>query len=111
MDYAESTMHQAAEREKYVFQIDVWWCSRVFFEFFQNAHVFIRDEAKDSNHLERYSPKEDAIINKLYATKAGVHDALCDDFDTPTALDLLQEMVRVTNVYMNDKARYVFLSL
>lgn len=37
----------------------------------------------------------------LYASQAAFRVALCDSFDTPTAINVLRDLVSRTNVYIN----------
>lgn len=43
--------------------------------------------------------RDQALVMFLEATKANVRTALCDDFDTPTAVGHLKDLIRETNKY------------
>ena len=45
-----------------------------------------------------------ALVGSLERCKVAVHDALCDNVDTPTALKALLTLVKACNSYMNDAA-------
>jgi len=41
-------------------------------------------------------------MGKLTAARQAVREALCDDFDTPRAMNTLQELMKATNVYVRE---------
>ena len=49
-------------------------------------------------------PADKALAGSLERCKVAVHDALCDNVDTPTALKALLALVKACNSYMNDGA-------
>ena len=83
MDYGDNTVQQAVAIEK------------IFSEFFLNAKSKLR-ECKISDSQKWHEP-ETTLGLALEATKAKVHASLCDDFDTPSCIKALQELVGVAN--------------
>ena len=51
---------------------------------------------------QRWDAKEIALMGKLTAARQAVREALCDDFDTPRAMNTLQELMKATNVYVRE---------
>jgi len=85
MDYGDATMQGVLDME------------RTFVEFFHNVKATLR--ALPATGPQFWRQKEIAFESALLAIKQQVHDALCDDFDTPTVLQILLRLVRITNVY------------
>jgi len=71
---------------------------RLLVEFFHNAKAALRQLGGDQR-----PPAEDELQlrGRLLHTQAAVRAALLNDFDTPAALALLQELVRDCNRYMD----------
>lgn len=103
MDYGDETMTQAVS-------ID-----RIFSEFFHNVKAVLRRLGTASP--QHVAAKELTLLEILNESKRLVRESLLDDFDTPRAIEHLQELVSKTNVYLEsesvssltcgDVARYV----
>ena len=91
MDYGDNTMQHAIVVEK------------TFQEFFHNVKAALRvangGNLPASGH-QKWSESEKNLHNALVDTKANVDAALRDDFDTPTAISALLDLVKATNLYM-----------
>lgn len=72
---------------------------RKFTEFFRSVKAATRNSAvKDMS--QKWTPKEEELHAMLTKTQAGVHEALCDSFNTPQAVHLLSELVSAANIYL-----------
>lgn len=49
---------------------------------------------------QKWGAKDEALSAALRKTQQEVHDALCDSFDTPKAVQVLSDLVSLTNTYM-----------
>jgi len=71
---------------------------RVFDNFFANVATLVRSSDKEPecavNEAER------SLIEVLTNLRKKVHECLCDSFDTPSALQYMQELVNSTNIYI-----------
>jgi cysteinyl-tRNA synthetase len=88
MDYGDGTMNQAVSIEK------------IFAEFFLNVKAVLR--RLGLNGPQHVGDKERTILLALEDCKEKVHEALLDDFDTPTAAAALLELVRHANRYIEE---------
>jgi len=97
MDYGDNTMSHALETEKR------------FVEFFHNAKACMR--ARNMQTPQKWSSETFQLQKTLSESKVKVNAALCDDFDTPAVIAILVDLVRATNVYMEqpDKEQVVGL--
>ncbi|EEC50338.1 predicted protein [Phaeodactylum tricornutum CCAP 1055/1] len=86
MDYGDNTMTHAMETEKR------------FVEFFHNVKACLRQHRMDDS--QKWDATTIRLQQTLAAAKTKVHDALRDDFDTPTAMSVLVDLVRATNIYV-----------
>lgn len=103
MDYGDGTMAQAVSVEK------------IFNDFFLNVKAILR--RLGSAGPQHVGLKEQQLVQYLEDVKQRVYAALCDDFDTPVAINALQELIRAVNRYveepvvssvvLNSVARYV----
>ncbi|GMH93982.1 hypothetical protein TL16_g12774 [Triparma laevis f. inornata] len=91
MDYGDETMSHAVERET------------AFNKFFQNVKTVLRAATKDD--IAKWAGEEAKLGKAIDDCKAAVHDALCDDFDTPTVMSSLQNLVNATNLYLQAKEK------
>lgn len=87
MDYGDETMQGVLDME------------RTFVEFFHNVRALLRSNPT-AQTSQWWNDAEIALIKSINEVKQQVHDALCDDFDTPTVMQHLLRLVRVTNQYM-----------
>ena len=73
-----------------------------FTNFFANVKVSI-EESTGSVSIEGCNDHGDAekmLLKVLDTTRVNVHEAICDSFDTPRALNSILELITQTNVYM-----------
>jgi cysteinyl-tRNA synthetase len=87
MDYGDNTMSHSVITEK------------LFAEFFHNAKATLRQYGMKES--QKWSAEAVQLQTTLAAGMTKVDDALKDDFDTPTALATLVDLVKATNTYMN----------
>ena len=86
MDYGDNTMSHAMSIEK------------IFTEFFHNVKAVLREgKITDVQRWDSTAREMQLAIEK--ATNA-VDDALKDDFDTPTSMTALADLVKATNLYI-----------
>lgn len=74
-----------------------------FTNFFANVDVSIEESAKSATKADGANDHGDAeknLLKVIDATRVTVHEALCDSFDTPRALNSLLDLISQTNVYM-----------
>uniref|UniRef100_A0A1Q3F0D5 Cysteine--tRNA ligase, cytoplasmic n=1 Tax=Culex tarsalis TaxID=7177 RepID=A0A1Q3F0D5_CULTA len=92
LDYSENTMEMAVQYER---QLN---------EFFLNVKDLTRHvvSGKPRDRFKPWTPVESDLQQKLNTTKAAVHEALCDNVDTRTALDALRDLISHSNVYIRD---------
>lgn len=90
MIYAEHAMEEAVSVD------------RTFIDFFGTLKATIREvERKDYNtRVMRPHDMEIELGKELKRAQETIHNSLADNFDTPTALREIQNMVRSTNAYM-----------
>ncbi|KAJ1964889.1 cysteinyl-tRNA synthetase [Dispira parvispora] len=96
MDFKQSTMEEACTME------------RLFHNFFLKAKALIqefRERASDSTGSHQYHDAEKSLAEVLQLKQTVVHQALCDSFNTPAALQALVELVSKTNIYINGCSR------
>lgn len=84
----------------------------LFANFFSNVSAHLRaiaSAASSSSSVPDEAPEcsvaqaELALLTALTSARDRVHAALCDNFDTPSALLLLQDLVNATNVYLKQQ--------
>ncbi|XP_058840257.1 cysteine--tRNA ligase, cytoplasmic [Topomyia yanbarensis] len=92
LDYSENTMEMAVQYERFLN------------EFFLNVKDLTRHvvTGKPREQFNRWTVVETDLQQKLNAIKEAVHEALCDNVDTRTALDALRDLVSHSNVYIRD---------
>ncbi|XP_058461123.1 cysteine--tRNA ligase, cytoplasmic [Malaya genurostris] len=92
LDYSENTMEMAVQYERFLN------------EFFLNVKDLTRHvvSGKPRDQFNRWSNVETELQQKFNITKDAVHEALCDNIDTRTALDALRDMVSYSNIYIRD---------
>jgi len=86
MDYGDNTMSHAMSIEK------------IFVEFFHNVKAVLR-EGKITN-IQRWDVKARELQMSVEMARIAVDEALKDDFDTPTCLTALADLVKATNLYL-----------
>ncbi|XP_039447218.1 cysteine--tRNA ligase, cytoplasmic [Culex pipiens pallens] len=92
LDYSENTMEMAVQYER---QLN---------EFFLNVKDLTRHvvSGKPRDRFNPWTPVESDLQQKLNSSKAAVHEALCDNIDTRTALDVIRDLISYSNVYIRD---------
>jgi len=73
------------------------------------SQAHIEQLIADGNH--RYHGPERALTDALYQAQDRFREALCDSFDTPTAVNVLRDLVSRTNVYINSRANELDVSI
>lgn len=86
MDYGDNTMSHAISTEK------------IFVEFFHNIKAALREG--NITNPQRWDTGARDLQNAINKAMHSVDDALRDDFDTPTAMSSLSDLVKATNVYL-----------
>lgn len=71
-----------------------------FHEFFGNMSVAMRQRADLGAVSQVWDEEDRKLHNQYLTTRQSVHDALCDNFNYPSALQQLSELVRATNLYL-----------
>lgn len=95
MDYGDNTMSHALVTEK------------MFTEFFHNCKAVLR-EGKMSD-CQKWNVPTRNLQNALQEAQRKVDEALRDDFDTPTVMSTLVDLVKVTNLYIENPQNVVHL--
>jgi cysteinyl-tRNA synthetase len=88
LDYSANTMEIAIRYEK------------MLNEFFLNVKDLIRQ--RKSNEMVKFTERDLDLSGKFYDTKKAVHEALCDNIDTKSALDAIRELISHANIYLRD---------
>jgi len=89
MDYGDNTMSHAMTME------------RTFVEFFHNVKAILRTVGKITSCRQRWDNIASRDLQRhILRTQDLVNTALQDDFDTPTAMSCLVDLVRATNIYV-----------
>ncbi|KAL7671182.1 hypothetical protein ACOME3_006087 [Neoechinorhynchus agilis] len=94
LDFSDDTMDRARHFE------------RIFNEFF----MFLNDLARENKVSEsethtKWTDLDFKLVTDLNETKSAVHNALCDSFDTPSAMESLRQLLAQTNVYIIEKTQ------
>ncbi|XP_072390660.1 cysteine--tRNA ligase, cytoplasmic [Diabrotica undecimpunctata] len=94
LDYSQNTMDSAIQYEK------------LFNEFFLNVKdasmsICLKNTTVDT--FTKWSEHEKTLSNKLIAAKTAVHNALCDNIDTKSAINALRDIVTASNIYMRER--------
>ncbi|KAI0305388.1 tRNA synthetases class I (C) catalytic domain-containing protein [Multifurca ochricompacta] len=63
----------------------------------------------DGNH--RYHDPERSLTDALCQAQDRFREALCDSFDTPSAVNVLRDLISRTNVYINSRANELDVSV
>ncbi|XP_076249605.1 cysteine--tRNA ligase, cytoplasmic [Calliopsis andreniformis] len=90
LDYSDNTMNMAIQYEKFLN------------EFFLNVKCIIRSlgSQTDINTFSKWTNFEMELNEKFYNAKDSVHNALCDNIDTRSALDAIRDLVSHCNIYI-----------
>jgi cysteinyl-tRNA synthetase len=87
MEYSPDSMENAIQHDK------------KFSDFFSEADKALRQAADQPHSSQKWSSDEFNLLNQLHSVKRNVHEALCDSFDTPTAIEQLGILVDAANKY------------
>uniref|UniRef100_T1GS43 Cysteine--tRNA ligase, cytoplasmic n=1 Tax=Megaselia scalaris TaxID=36166 RepID=T1GS43_MEGSC len=73
-------------------------------EFFLNVKDLTRHilTEKPSKHFDEWRKQESELQEKYNSSRKQVHEALCDNVDTRTALENLRDLVSTSNIYIRD---------
>ncbi|XP_048829421.1 cysteine--tRNA ligase, cytoplasmic isoform X1 [Brienomyrus brachyistius] len=91
LDYSENTMESAIQYEKFMN------------EFFLNVKDILRAPTDLTGQFEKWEAAEIELNQSFYERKAKVHEALCDNIDTRTALEEMRALVNQSNTYMANR--------
>ncbi|XP_058806033.1 cysteine--tRNA ligase, cytoplasmic [Phymastichus coffea] len=95
LDYSDATMEMAVQYEKFLN------------EFFLNVKCRIRKIGSGGTTIHtfnKWDSKEFDLNNNFFKVKDDIHEALCDNIDTRSVLDIIRELVSNSNIYMKDCA-------
>lgn len=59
-------------------------------------------DEKPESQFQEWTEASAALQCKFSAAKASIHEALCDNVDTRTALDVVRDLVTQCNIYVRD---------
>lgn len=85
MDYTEGALKQATDIDKIVI------------EFIQNIRVDLRQSGHVGKTRQHLDANDELLFQAIAASKKEIHEALCDDFDTPRAVRSLLDLVHEYN--------------
>ncbi|KAF4090971.1 hypothetical protein AMELA_G00031730 [Ameiurus melas] len=88
LDYSCNTMESAIQYEKFMN------------EFFLNVKDILRTPTDITGQFEKWEAEEIDLNKSFYEKKEGVHEALCDNIDTRTALEEMRALVGQSNTYI-----------
>ncbi|XP_052002816.1 cysteine--tRNA ligase, cytoplasmic [Xyrauchen texanus] len=88
LDYSNNTMESAIQYEKFIN------------EFFLNVKDILRSPTDITGQFEKWEAEEIELNKSFYEKKASVHEALCDNIDTRSALEEMRALVGQSNTYM-----------
>eukprot|EP00668_Euglena_longa_P048442 GGOE01065510.1.p1 GENE.GGOE01065510.1~~GGOE01065510.1.p1 ORF type:complete len:608 (+),score=202.99 GGOE01065510.1:108-1931(+) len=72
-----------------------------FDTFFHNMKTFFRKPEESLKVNQKWSQLEKDLFAAFQQTTASVHTALCDNFDTPTVITVLRELIVHVNKYIS----------
>ncbi|XP_065366774.1 cysteine--tRNA ligase, cytoplasmic [Calliphora vicina] len=92
LDYSENTMEMAIQYEKFLN------------EFFLNVKDLTRHVTSEEprRQFDAWTQVEADLQRKYNAIQTAVHNALCDNVDTRSALDCIRDLVSAANIYIRD---------
>uniref|UniRef100_A0A4W4HC46 cysteine--tRNA ligase n=1 Tax=Electrophorus electricus TaxID=8005 RepID=A0A4W4HC46_ELEEL len=88
LDYSINTMESAIQYEKFMN------------EFFLNVKDILRTPTDFTGQFEKWAVEEVELNKSFYEKKEAVHEALCDNIDTRSALEEMRTLVGQSNSYM-----------
>jgi cysteinyl-tRNA synthetase len=93
INYSDTSLNESIGKEKQ------------FNEFLMNTAVVLRTLELKAPH--KLSTEDKALYTLLQETEEKVYSALCDNFSTDVAVELLSVLVNRTNVYLKAAAKYL----
>uniref|UniRef100_A0A1L8DFF5 Cysteine--tRNA ligase, cytoplasmic n=1 Tax=Nyssomyia neivai TaxID=330878 RepID=A0A1L8DFF5_9DIPT len=96
LDYSDNTMEMAMQYEKFLM------------EFFLNVKDLTRTQIDSpaSSQFDEWRQAEGDLQAKFSDAQESVHEALCDNIDTRTVLDVVRNLVAQSNIYIRDNAQH-----
>uniref|UniRef100_A0A4W6CBP2 Cysteine--tRNA ligase, cytoplasmic n=1 Tax=Lates calcarifer TaxID=8187 RepID=A0A4W6CBP2_LATCA len=88
LDYSSNTMESAVQYEKFMN------------EFFLNVKDILRAPTDITGQFEKWEAAEVELNKGFYDRKSAVHEALCDNVDTRTAMEEMRVLVNQSNTYI-----------
>ncbi|XP_037012239.2 cysteine--tRNA ligase, cytoplasmic [Artibeus jamaicensis] len=88
LDYSANTMESALQYERFMN------------EFFLNVKDVLRAPVDSTSQFEKWEEEEAELNESFHGRKAAVHEALCDNVDTRTALEEMRALVGQCNLYV-----------
>ncbi|XP_072527718.1 cysteine--tRNA ligase, cytoplasmic isoform X1 [Salminus brasiliensis] len=88
LDYSNNTMESAIQYEKFMN------------EFFLNVKDILRTPTDITGQFEKWEAEEIELNKSFYEKKEAVHEALCDNIDTRSALEEIRALVGQSNAYI-----------
>ncbi|KAF3833071.1 hypothetical protein F7725_026736 [Dissostichus mawsoni] len=88
LDYSPNTMESAVQYEKFMN------------EFFLTVKDIMRAPTDITGRFEKWEAAEVELNNSFYERKSTVHEALCDNVDTRTAMEEMRVLVGQSNSYI-----------
>uniref|UniRef100_A0A3B4T5N6 cysteine--tRNA ligase n=1 Tax=Seriola dumerili TaxID=41447 RepID=A0A3B4T5N6_SERDU len=88
LDYSSNTMESAVQYEKFMN------------EFFLNVKDILRAPTDITGQFEKWEAAEVELNSSFYDRKSAVHEALCDNVDTRTAMEEMRVLVNQSNSYI-----------
>ncbi|ODV88676.1 hypothetical protein CANCADRAFT_57811 [Tortispora caseinolytica NRRL Y-17796] len=71
-----------------------------FTKFFTNVQSLLRERADKADSPTRVEKDELELFKKLDEARVAVHDALCDNLSTPSAITVLLDLIQNVNIYL-----------
>ncbi|XP_040890540.1 cysteine--tRNA ligase, cytoplasmic isoform X2 [Toxotes jaculatrix] len=91
LDYSSNTMESAVQYEKFMN------------EFFLNVKDILRAPTDITGQFEKWEAAEVELNNSFFDRKSAVHEALCDNMDTRTAMEEMRSLVSQSNSYISSR--------
>lgn len=83
-------------------------------EFFKSLKFYLRNQnERIMGQTQKLTPEEREILDKIAESKNLVHEAFCDNFNTPKVFSVIQDLVNRVNKYVDsqaEKANWVVLN-
>ncbi|XP_047134203.1 cysteine--tRNA ligase, cytoplasmic isoform X3 [Hydra vulgaris] len=88
LDYSSNVLKEAEQIEK------------LFMDFFLNVKDIIRNNESFSLTSHNYKEEEKLLQNNFMEKKQKIHEALCDSINTVVAVQQMQSLVKLANIYI-----------